>query len=205
MDLLAQLHRLEAEREVPAPGTAPPPVIRGEPVVGEHLVIPAEEGVLLAEARALRGVAVAELPRVRPELRFSASAGRFVRDLGPGLGALEFSEFDKYVTGVGLEVAGSPTFADLVERLPPVLAALGGMGPIACALGTLHPAQVREVRPVALAEVAATLVPDSPHGRRVYPCWLLGGPPHTRVGLDLGVEVVDGRPSFGCRAWVSRE
>ena len=57
--------------------------------------------------------------------------------------------------------------------------------------------QIREATPVGLAEVRAALVPDSPHGRRVYPCWLLGAPPHTRIRLDLGVGIPDGRPSFG--------
>ena len=60
-----------------------------------------------------------------------------------------------------------------------------------------------EATPVPLAEVRAALVPDSPYGRRVYPCWLLGASASVKVGLDLGVGLTAGRPSFGDRVHVT--
>lgn len=195
--LLAQLHGLEAART----GTAAAPVAAA-PVAaassGEHLVVPEREGVLLAEARAFDRVPLSELHRSRPQLRFDAIEERLVGDLSAhGLGELHFGSWQGNLHRIDLHVDDIPGFDALLVRLQPVLTALGGLGPITSALGTTRPGQIREVTPVTLAELRQYLVADSPYGSKVYPCWLLGAPPHTRVSLHLSVRLVEGRQVHG--------
>lgn len=199
---LGELHRLEADRAAPA--LRPLPSNTAESLVGKHLVIPAEEGVLLGEARDFRRVALVELHRLRPTLRFDPIKERLSRDLGPGLGELSFAVWNGNISRLNLVGQDVPTFEALLASLQPVLVALGGMGPIVSALGASGgPAQVRDVKPIPLDELRAYLARGSAHGSLVYPCWLLGGPPHTKVGLDLSVGLVDGHPSFGYYVSVS--
>lgn len=201
---LAAFHSLEAGR-LPPDRTATPrpvPIAAVAPMPGKQLVIPDQEGVLLVEAREFRRVTVAELHRSRPTLRFDPIKEHLTRDLGPELGELWFGTWKGNLNRLDLDADGIPSFDALLARLQPVLAALGGMGPIVSAMGTSHPANVREVTHIGLDELRAYLVADSPYGRVVYPCWLLGGPPHTRVGLDLSVGLTDGRPNFGYTATV---
>lgn len=188
---LARMQRLAAEPAGP------------EPDLGDHLVIPEAEGVLLAEARQYHPVSAAELQRARPELRFDPLKDRFTRDLGPELGELRFVVWNGKVVNANLTVDGLASFAALLARLPPVLAALGGMGPIADALSKTHPAMLREVVPVRIDALRSTLQPTSLYGRRVYSSWLLGAPHHTRVALDFGIEVVDDRLSYGFTVMIS--
>ncbi len=167
-------------------------------------MIPAEEGVLLAEARDFRRVALAELHRRRPTLRFDPIKETLSRDLGPDLGEMCFVAWNGDVCRINLVGRDVRTFDALLASLQPVLVALGGMGPIVSALGSPGgPAGIREVKPIDLGELCTYLVTDSPHGRRVYPCWLLGGPPHTKVSLDLSVGLKDGQPSFDYAASVA--
>lgn len=199
---LESLHSLEAART--APDRVGPPRPAATPMnAGAHLVVPEREGVLLAEARRLRSVAVAELQRERPELRFDPIQECLTRELGPGLGTLRFGTWQGKLTRLDILAEGIASFDALLARLQPVLVALGGMGPVVGALGTQRPGQVREVVPVALDELRRYLVADSPYGRKVYPCWLLGGPAHTKVALELDVGVTDGRQDFGYSASVS--
>lgn len=189
----AVINALKAAPELP-----PPPSAEAlKALAGKQLVVPEQEGVLFAEAQDIFHIAVSELHRRRPTLRFDPLETRLVRDLGPGLGELQFIAWDGYVTAIRLSADDIPSFDALLERLEPVLAALGGLGPLVCALNASHPGVVRDVTPVGLDEVRAALVPMSPYGRRVYPCWLLGRPAHTKVGLNLSVECPDGRLLFG--------
>lgn len=188
---------LEAERAALA--AAVPPVVPGavSPFAGRFLEVPDQEGVLFAEVRDIFHIPLSELHRRRPALRFDPIETRLIRDLGPDLGELCFLVWDGYISLIRLEAQDIPSFEALVARLEPVLAALGGLGPLVKALGVSHPSLARDITPIILDDVRATLVPISVNGRRVYPCWLLGGPPHTKVSLDLSVGLTEGRLSFG--------
>ena len=190
-ELLARLQKLAAQREA------------GEPASDDHLVIPEAEGVLFAEARQYHRVFAAELQRARPELRFDPINERFTRDLGPDLGELRYVLWRGEVVGVNLDVDGLPSFGALMARLPPVLAALGGMGPLADAFLKTHPAMLREVTPMYIGKLRTYLVPTSLYGHQVYMSWLLGAPHYTKVGLEFGVAVIDDRLSYSYAVRIS--
>ncbi|WAS97991.1 hypothetical protein [Nannocystis punicea] len=189
---LAAFHSLEAARVA---GT-PPPRPAGFTASGPQLVVPAQEGLFAAEARAFGRVALAEFHRERPDLRFDVANDRLTRDLG-ALGQLHFTAWNGNLNRADLDVDGLASLDELLERLQPVLVALGGLGPVSNALGTRSPAGTREPVPVTYDELRRYLVPDSPYGSKVFPCWLLGAPPHTRVGLDLSCGLPNNRPAFG--------
>ncbi|PCC74917.1 hypothetical protein SAMN02745121_08404 [Nannocystis exedens] len=188
---LAAFHRAEAQRVA---GTAAPQPSGFTPS-GPQLVVPAQDGLFAAEARGFRRRAFAEFHRERPDLRFDAGHERLVRDLGP-LGQLRFTAWNGHLNRADLHVEGLPSLDELLARLQPVLAALGGLGPVSSALGTRSPAGVTRPEPVTYDELRRYLVPDSPFGTKVFPCWLLGAPAHTKVGLDLGCGLPDDRPAF---------
>lgn len=188
---LAELHALEDARE----GKGPPAVaVAAGP--GEPLAVPEQEGVLAVEARELLPGSLAELHRKRPTLRFDPIAETLTRDLGPELGTLELRAWQGNVTGFRLRAEKLPSLDALLARLRPVLAALGGMGPVVDARGAQRPAGLREHRPVTIDELRGYLVPDSPYGTLIYPCFLLGGPSHVVVKLDLGAGIEGGRPVY---------
>ncbi len=187
----------------PRPDGKAHPIPPGPPAIaGEHLTVPDAPGVLFAEVSDLRDVPLAELHRARPTLRFDPLRECLIRDLGPDVGELRFGSWRGKVSRLEIEVEDIPSIDALLARVQPILVALGGLGPVVSALGSPEPSQIREAIPVPLAELRAALVPDSPYGRRVYPCWLLGAPAPTKVGLDLSVGLTDGRPSFGYRVHV---
>ncbi|WP_434427333.1 hypothetical protein [Nannocystis pusilla] len=188
---LAALHDLEAQRVAGTPAPRP----AGFTPTGPQLVVPAQDGLLAAEARGFRRLAFAEFHRERPDLRFDAGDERLVRDLGP-LGELHFTAWNGNLNRADLYVKDLPSLDDLLARLQPVLAALGGLGPVTCALGSRTPAGITDPQPVTYDELRRYLVPDSPFGTKIYPCWLLGAPPHTKVSLDLGCGLPDNRPAF---------
>lgn len=188
---LAALHGLEAQRVAGAPASRP----AGFTPIGPELVVPAQDGLFAAEVRGFRRLSLAEFHRERPDLRFDAGDERLVRDLGP-LGELHFTAWNGDLHRADLHVDGLPSLDDLLARLQPVLAALGGLGPVTSALGSRTPAGITDPRPVTYDELRRYLVPDSPFGTKVYPCWLLGAPSHTKVGLDLGCGLPDNRPAF---------
>lgn len=188
---LSQFHALEGQRA----GTGPAPVaVAAGP--GARLAVPDQAGVLTGEARELRPGTLADLHRARPTLRFDPIAGTLRRELGPELGALDFRAWKGDLRGFGLRAEGLPGFDALMARLRPVLVALGGMGPIVDARGAQRPSGLREHRPVTIDELRDYLVADSPYGTKVFPCFLLGGPPHVVVKLELGVEIEGGRPVY---------
>ncbi|MDC0719059.1 hypothetical protein [Nannocystis bainbridge] len=187
---LGALHELEAQR------VAGTPISPAFTPSGPRLEVPAHEGLLVAEAHGFRRIALAEFHRERPDLRFEPAAERLVRDLGP-LGQLHFTAWNGNLNRADLHVTGLASLDGLLARVQPVLVALGGLGPVSSALGSRSPAGVREPVPVTYDELRRYLVPDSPYGSKVFPCWLLGAPPHTRVSLDLSCSLPDGKPAFG--------
>lgn len=60
-----------------------------------------------------------------------------------------------------------------------------------------------EVVPVRIDALRATLMPVSLHGRRLYSCWLVGAPYHTKVGLDFSIGVDEDRLSYGLSVNIS--
>ncbi|MBZ5713857.1 hypothetical protein [Nannocystis pusilla] len=191
---LASLHALEAARDGAAPASPRP---AAPPPSGARLVVPDREGVLLAEVRELQRESLAELHRRRPELRFDPLAERLTRDLSAsGLGELQFRAWNGQITGMTLRREDLASLDELLAALAPVLAALGGMGPVAQALGTRWPPPAADAEPVTLAELRRYLVPDSPFGSKIYPCWLIGAPANATVALEMSTALPDGRPSF---------
>ncbi|MCY1060236.1 hypothetical protein [Nannocystis sp. SCPEA4] len=192
---LAALHALEAARIGAAPASPRP---AAPPPSGAQLVVPDREGVLIAEVRELQREPLAELHRRRPELRFDPLSEHLTRDLSAfGLGELHFRAWNGQITGMAVRREGLASLDELLAALAPVLAALGGMGPVAQGLGHRWPPPASEAQPVTLDELRRYLVPDSPHGSKVYPCWLSGAPANATVSLDLSTILLpDGRPSF---------